>query len=146
MRQEIGAIRLGREQHEVGHALGHHGGDLDQIIGAVLAARPQHAPEQEKGAPRAPVGSVAAANALDPLVAIWVVAADRDGAAAATIPALVTTPLVPTPLPVPAALLIATPVIARINLNATRTNREALRRGSRSRAGAERQGKNKTPY
>src|SRR3954468_24245263 len=92
MRQEVGAILLGCEQHEVGEALGHHGRDLDQISRA----------------------------------------------------ALVTTPLMPTPLPVPAAFLIATSVIARINLNATRTNREALRRGSR--AGAERQGKNKTPH
>src|SRR3982751_6689272 len=36
MRQEVGAFRLGREQHEVGHALRHHGRDLDQIIGAAL--------------------------------------------------------------------------------------------------------------
>src|SRR3954465_1145789 len=36
MRQEIGAILLGREQHEVGHALGHHGGDLNQIVGPAL--------------------------------------------------------------------------------------------------------------
>src|SRR3954470_13394679 len=32
MRKQVGAIRLRREEHEVGHALGHHGRDLDQII------------------------------------------------------------------------------------------------------------------
>src|SRR3982751_760149 len=36
MRQEVGAILLGREQHEVGHALRHHGRDLDQIVGPAL--------------------------------------------------------------------------------------------------------------
>src|SRR3954454_11610772 len=36
MRQEGGAILLGREQHEIGHALGHHGRDLDQIVGPAL--------------------------------------------------------------------------------------------------------------
>src|SRR5918912_86160 len=36
MRQEGGAILLGREQHEVGHALGHHGRDLNQIVGPAL--------------------------------------------------------------------------------------------------------------
>src|SRR4051794_32743780 len=36
MRQEVSAILLGREQHEVGHALGHHGRDLDQIGRAAL--------------------------------------------------------------------------------------------------------------
>src|SRR5215207_6763280 len=36
MRQEGGAILLGREQYEVGEALGHHGGDLPEVIGAAL--------------------------------------------------------------------------------------------------------------
>src|SRR3954452_12589228 len=36
MRQEVGAILLGREQHEVGYALGHHGRDLAEVIGAAL--------------------------------------------------------------------------------------------------------------
>src|SRR3954447_5201375 len=36
MRQEAGAILVGREQHKVGHALGHHGRDLDQIVGPAL--------------------------------------------------------------------------------------------------------------
>src|SRR4051794_29922574 len=36
MREQVGSILVGREQHEVGHALGHHGRDLDQIIGAAL--------------------------------------------------------------------------------------------------------------
>src|SRR5215210_3984802 len=36
MRQEVGAILLGREQHEVGHALGHLGRDLNQIVGPAL--------------------------------------------------------------------------------------------------------------
>ena len=31
MRQQIAAILLGREQHEVREALDHHGRDLDQI-------------------------------------------------------------------------------------------------------------------
>ena len=36
MREQVRAILLGREQHEVGHSLGHHGRDLDQIVGAAL--------------------------------------------------------------------------------------------------------------
>src|SRR4051812_44851897 len=36
MREEVCAILRGREQHEVGHALGHHGRDLDQIVGPAL--------------------------------------------------------------------------------------------------------------
>src|SRR4051812_22698074 len=36
MRQEVRSILLGREQHEIGHALGHHGRDLDQIVGPAL--------------------------------------------------------------------------------------------------------------
>src|SRR4051794_36865299 len=36
MRQKVGAILLGREQHEVGHALGHHGRDLNQIVAPAL--------------------------------------------------------------------------------------------------------------
>src|SRR5215203_5929753 len=36
MRQEVGAILLGREQHEVSEALGHQGCDLHEIIGAAL--------------------------------------------------------------------------------------------------------------
>src|SRR5215208_5684334 len=36
MRQEGGTILLGCEQYEVGEALGHHGGDLPEVIGAAL--------------------------------------------------------------------------------------------------------------
>src|SRR4051794_31515753 len=36
MREQGGAILLGREQHEVGEALGHHGRDLNQIIASAL--------------------------------------------------------------------------------------------------------------
>src|SRR4051812_49346924 len=36
MRQEVCAILLGREQHEVGQALGHQGRDLNQIAGPAL--------------------------------------------------------------------------------------------------------------
>src|SRR4051794_33687826 len=36
MRQEVRAILLGCEQHEVGHALRHHGRDLNQIVGPAL--------------------------------------------------------------------------------------------------------------
>src|SRR4051794_23168388 len=36
MRHEVGAILIRREQHEVGEALGHHGRDLSEIIGAAL--------------------------------------------------------------------------------------------------------------
>src|SRR3954471_770571 len=39
MREEVGAILLGREQHEVGHALAHHGCDLSEVIGAALDGR-----------------------------------------------------------------------------------------------------------
>src|SRR5215210_3288199 len=36
MREQGGAILLGREQHEVGEALRHQGRDLNQIVGAAL--------------------------------------------------------------------------------------------------------------
>src|SRR3954465_6709514 len=36
MRQEAAAILLGREQNQIGHALRHHGRDLDQIVGPAL--------------------------------------------------------------------------------------------------------------
>src|SRR4051794_27490396 len=36
MRQKGGAILLGREQHKIGHALRHHGCDLDQIVAPAL--------------------------------------------------------------------------------------------------------------
>src|SRR5215203_4752459 len=36
MREQGGTILLWREQHEVGQALGHHGRDLPEIIGAAL--------------------------------------------------------------------------------------------------------------
>src|SRR3954452_6605343 len=39
MREEVGAILLGREQHEGGHALAHHGCDLSEVIGAALDGR-----------------------------------------------------------------------------------------------------------
>ena len=38
MREQVGAIRLRREQHEVGEALGHHGGDLHEIGRAAFKA------------------------------------------------------------------------------------------------------------
>src|SRR4051812_40230031 len=36
MRQEVRSILLGCEQHEIGHALGHHGRNLNQIVGPAL--------------------------------------------------------------------------------------------------------------
>src|SRR3954447_5999940 len=39
MRKQVGAILLGCEEHEIGHALGRHGGDLNQIVAPALDGR-----------------------------------------------------------------------------------------------------------
>src|SRR3954447_1218227 len=36
MRKQVGAILLGCEEHEVGHALGHQGRDLHEVVGPAL--------------------------------------------------------------------------------------------------------------
>src|SRR4051794_38952784 len=39
MRKQVGAVLLGCEEHEIGHALGHHGRNLPEVIGAALDGR-----------------------------------------------------------------------------------------------------------